>query len=69
MSNQNFSQWFGDFAIIFAVNFVVFTIIGTIVYAAIRGSKRYWWVWGTAITIVFFIIGAAVAAGLHFAAC
>ncbi|HTT98771.1 MAG TPA: M48 family metallopeptidase [Rhizomicrobium sp.] len=61
LSNQNFMQWFGDFAIIFAVNFVVLTIIGTIVYAAIRGSKRYWWVWGTAITVVFFIIGAAVA--------
>ena len=61
LSNQNFVQWFGDFAIIFAVNFVVFTLIGTIVYAAIRGSKRYWWVWGTAITLAFFIVGATIA--------
>jgi STE24 endopeptidase len=61
LSNQNFVQWLGDFGIIVAVNFVVFTLIGTFVYAAIRGSKRYWWVWGTAITMVFFVIGAAIA--------
>ena len=61
LSNQNFLQWFGDFAIIFAVNFVAFTIVGTIVYAAIRGSRRYWWVWGTGITVVFLVIGVAVA--------
>ncbi|MEI9929617.1 MAG: hypothetical protein WDM89_03365, partial [Rhizomicrobium sp.] len=45
LSNQNFVQWFGDFAIFFVVNFVAFTVVGTIVYAAIRGSRRYWWVW------------------------
>ncbi len=61
LSNQNFVQWFGDFAKDFGLSFVVFTIMGTIVYAAIRASKRYWWVWGTAITIVFLIIGVAIA--------
>ncbi len=61
LSNQNFLQWFGDFAIIFAVNFVVFTIIGTLVYAAIRGSKRYWWLWGTAIMTVFLVVGVMIA--------
>ena len=61
LSNQNFLQWFGDFAIIFAVNFVVFALIGTIVYAAIRASRRYWWVWGTGITIVFLIVGVMIA--------
>jgi STE24 endopeptidase len=61
LSNQNFMAWFGDFATISGVNLVVFTLIGTFVYAAIRGSKRYWWVWGTAITMVFFVIGAVIA--------
>lgn len=61
LSNQNMMEWFGDFGIIFAVNFVIFTIIGTIVYAAIRGSRRYWWAWGTLITVVFFVIGATIA--------
>jgi STE24 endopeptidase len=61
LSNQNFLQWFSDFAIFFAVNFVVFVLIGTIVYAAIRASKRYWWVWGTGITIAFLIVGVMIA--------
>ncbi len=61
LSNQNFVQWFGDFAIITAVNFVVFTLVGTIVYAAIRASRRYWWVWGTAITMAFLVVGVTVA--------
>jgi STE24 endopeptidase len=61
LSNQNFIQWLGDFGIIFVVNFVIITLIGTFVYAAIRGAKRFWWVWGTAITVVFFVIGATVA--------
>jgi len=60
MSNQNFVQWLGDFGIITAVDFVMITLIGTFVYAAIRGSKRYWWVWGAAITMGFFVTGAAV---------
>ncbi|HWA89922.1 MAG TPA: M48 family metallopeptidase [Rhizomicrobium sp.] len=61
LSNQNFMEWLGDFGIDFALNIVVFTLIGTVVYAAIRASKRYWWVWGTAITIAFLIVGVAVA--------
>ena len=36
-------------------------LVGTFVYAAIRLSKRYWWVWGTAIMMVFLVIGVAIA--------
>jgi STE24 endopeptidase len=61
LSNQNFVQWFGDFAIIFAVNFVVMTILGTIIYSVIRATPRFWWVWGTGVMIVFFVIGATIA--------
>ncbi|HVZ90789.1 MAG TPA: M48 family metallopeptidase [Rhizomicrobium sp.] len=61
LSNQNFVQWLGDFGTGFGVSLVAFTIVGTLVYAAIRGSRRYWWAWGTAITIVFFVIGATIA--------
>jgi len=61
LSNQNFMQWFGDFAIITGVNFGVVVILGTIIYAVIRATPRYWWVWGTGVMIVFFVIGAAIA--------
>ena len=46
LSNQNFGQWFGEYALSFAIGFVVFVILGTIVYAVIRRTRQYWWVWG-----------------------
>jgi STE24 endopeptidase len=60
LSNQNFLQWFGDFGIEFGVSLLGVTILGTLIYAAIRGSRTYWWVWGTAISIVFFIVVAVI---------
>lgn len=61
LSNQNFMQWFGEDLIGFAIALGAFTILGTLIYAAIRASKRYWWVWGTLISVVFFVIGLTVA--------
>jgi STE24 endopeptidase len=55
LSNQDFLGWFGDFATGFGLSLVASVVLGAIVYSAIRGSKRFWWVWGTAITMVFFI--------------
>lgn len=52
LSNQNFLQWFGDFAIGFAVQLVIFVIALTLIYAVIRGSRRLWWAWGTLVAIV-----------------
>jgi STE24 endopeptidase len=56
LSNQNFSQWAGDFAIGVGVNLVALTILATLIYSVIRASKRYWWAWGTGVSIVFFVI-------------
>ncbi len=56
LSNQNFWQWFGDFGTGFGVNLVIFTIIATVIYAFVRLTKNYWWVWGTLVSIVFAAI-------------
>jgi len=61
LSNQGLLQWLGDFGILFVVNFIVTTLLGTIIYAIIRRTRQYWWVWGTAITLMFFVIGATIA--------
>ncbi|HEX4296361.1 MAG TPA: M48 family metallopeptidase [Rhizomicrobium sp.] len=61
LSNQNFMQWSGDFAKGFAISLIAFVILGTLVYSAIRATKQYWWAWGTAIAIVFFILAAVIA--------
>ncbi len=60
LSNQNFLQWSGDFGIEFGVSLVGVTILGTLIYATIRGSRRYWWAWGTAISIAFFVLLAVI---------
>ncbi len=51
LSNQNFGQWFGDFAIGFAVQFNIFVIALTLIYAVIRATPRLWWAWGTLVAI------------------
>jgi STE24 endopeptidase len=61
LSNQNFLQWFGDFGTGFIVDLIATVVLGTIVYSAIRASKRYWWAWGTLITMVFLVIGLVIA--------
>ncbi|HEY2068437.1 MAG TPA: M48 family metallopeptidase [Rhizomicrobium sp.] len=60
LSNQNFPQWFGEFAIDFGVSLLAITIIGTVIYAIIRATKQYWWLWGAGAMIVFLFIGSVV---------
>ena len=52
LSNQNFAQWFGDFATGFAVQFIIFVVALTLIYAVIRTTPRLWWAWGTVVVIV-----------------
>ncbi len=61
LSNQNFMQWFGDFATIFGVNLVAFVIVGTVIYAIIRRARETWWLWGALAMVVFLIIGNVIA--------
>jgi STE24 endopeptidase len=61
LSNQNFMQWFGDFATGFAVDLVAMTLLVTVIYAVIRSAPRTWWMWGTLVTVVFLMIGGAIA--------
>jgi len=51
LSNQNFAQWFGDFAKGFAVQLIIFAIALTLIYAVIRATPRFWWAWGTVVAI------------------
>jgi STE24 endopeptidase len=52
LSNQNFTQWFRDFAIGFLVQLVIAAIALTIIYAVIRSAKRTWWAWGTLVAVI-----------------
>ncbi len=61
LSNQNFFQWFGDFAIETGVNLVAFLVVGTVIYAIIRRTKETWWMWAALAMTGFYIIGAVIA--------
>jgi STE24 endopeptidase len=52
LSNQNFMQWFRDFAVGFAVELVIAAIALAIIYAVIRAAKSTWWAWGTLVAVV-----------------
>lgn len=51
--NQNFLEWFGDFAKNFGLSLVAFVILGAVIYSVIRATPRFWWVWGTLVLLVF----------------
>ena len=56
LSNQNFSQWFGDFATAFGISLVASLIVIPIIYAAIRAARELWWIWGAGVAILFAAI-------------
>jgi STE24 endopeptidase len=60
LSNQNFAEWFGDFAKAQLIGLIAFTIILSIIYAVIRATPRYWWAWGTLVLILFMVVGATI---------
>lgn len=61
LSNQNFLQWLGDYGKGTAVGLIAATIVITLIYSAIRRSPQFWWAWGTAIAVAFFIVTATIA--------
>jgi Zn-dependent protease with chaperone function len=60
LSNQTFLQWSRDFGIKFGVSLIAFTILLTVIYAIARVVKRNWWKWGTAVSILFMVVGAMI---------
>ena len=61
LSNQNFLEWFGDFGTGFILDLVASVVLGTIVYSVIRATRRYWWAWGAAISILFTVLILVIA--------
>jgi Zn-dependent protease with chaperone function len=61
LSNQNFLQWFIDFAKGFGVNLVAFLVVGTVIYAVIRRTKDTWWIWASLVTVGFLLVADVIA--------
>jgi STE24 endopeptidase len=56
LSNQDLAAWAGDHATEVAVNAVASALVLTAVYAVVRAALRSWWIWGSAVTMVFAAI-------------
>jgi len=61
LSNQTFLEWANDFAIQFGVQLIAMTLLFTVLYAVIRATKRFWWVWGAGVTVVFLVVSIMIA--------
>jgi STE24 endopeptidase len=60
LSNQNFGQYFRDYAIGFFVQLVAAPIVLAVIYMVIRATPRMWWLWGTLVAVAFMAVGATV---------
>ena len=56
LSTQSFLQWLGDFGIQFALSFAASVVLLPVLYAVIRGTREFWWVWGAGLAIAFQIL-------------
>lgn len=53
LSTQTFPEWFSEQMIGAAIGLVIGSLFLAILYIIIRAAKNTWWVWGSAVTIVF----------------
>jgi STE24 endopeptidase len=56
LATQNFGAWFREQLIGFAVGLVGITILLIILYAVFRRAPKTWWVWATAVVVLFLML-------------
>ncbi len=61
LATQTFSEWFGEYLIGFALNLAIGAIFIALLYLVVRAAKDSWWIWGTAVTLVFMTVLIALA--------
>lgn len=61
LSTQTFGEWFGEQMIGAAIGLVVGSIFIAILYVIIRAARNTWWIWGSAVTLVFAALMGMVA--------
>jgi STE24 endopeptidase len=61
LSNMTFGAWLGDEGKGLAVSCIAGAIFLPLLYFVLARAKRTWWLWGTAVTIVFAAFASAVA--------
>ncbi len=60
MATQTFGPWFSEQLTGLMVGVITFAILIPILYAVFRRAPRTWWVWGSAVMIVFLVVGTVI---------
>lgn len=61
LATQTFGDWFGEQLIGAGIGLVLGSIFLAVLYMIIRAAKNTWWIWGSAVSILF--AGALIMAG------
>jgi STE24 endopeptidase len=57
LANQSFGPWFGEQLTKLAIGMVTTALGFSMLYAVFRRAPQAWWIWGTAVGVVFIILG------------
>ncbi len=60
LATQTFAPWMGDQVKEIALNLVLGGIMFMVLVGIVRRLQKTWWIWGSAITVAFFIITALI---------
>jgi STE24 endopeptidase len=60
MSNQGVADWLGDQAKGLIITLIFGTLAAVAIYAVIRKLPKSWWLWGSAVAILFLIFQIAI---------
>ena len=60
MSNQGLAAWLGEQAKGLVITLIFGTLAAVAIYAVIRKLPKTWWLWGSAVAILFLIFQIAI---------
>src|SRR5271157_234613 len=60
LATQTFGPWIGDQLKNLGVNLVLGGLLAMLLFGVVRRLPRTWWIWGTVVTVLFFIFFALI---------
>jgi STE24 endopeptidase len=61
LSNQTFGEWLRDQLVGLGVGAVLGGVFLLVLYAVFRRAERTWWQWGSAVALLFLVLGLLIA--------
>ncbi|MFL6539166.1 MAG: M48 family metallopeptidase [Chthoniobacterales bacterium] len=61
LATQGFGAWFREQLIALVVGLFATTVLLIALYAVFRRAPRTWWIWGTGVVVLFFMVSAFLA--------